>query len=75
MEKKDKLYIIIGLFLVFFALTYLFLFLGAKTSCSGELIKYKGLWVCVNLYEVPDCVNAPEGFDLSIDDVNFSVIK
>jgi len=75
MEKKDKLLIIIGLFLVFFALAYLFLFLGAKSSCSGELVSYKGLWVCVDAYKVADCVRAPAEFDLLLDDVNFSVIK
>jgi len=74
-EHKTKLYIIIGFFLILLALFYLFMFLGAKASCSGELIKARGFWVCVEAYKVADCVNFPAGFDLLVDQINFSLAK
>ena len=73
--KKTKLFFIIGLFLLVLALFYLFFFLGAKSSCQGELLKQGGFWFCGEVVQVVDCIKLPVEFNLAVEQINFSIAK
>lgn len=74
-EQKNKLCLIIGLFLIIMGLIYAFMFLGAKGSCTGELINKRGFWFCVDLITHNECVKDYPIFVDGFDNITFGLAK